>query len=331
MGAEMKAVIFAAKVPRTGKPGAGFETFALSDMKRTLAGLDEETLVYVDVRGLADSDRRKHLGAAVKLAGMRVGILDTEGRVDDVAALFHAGAVDYVGKALGAAALTTKRLKAVAAYAALRAEAAAPPPVAAAAPELAAPTAGDGWASIKEGQEHTFAFLFIEVDDAEEMKKRYEPANLASAMETFRGFIERMVTPSGGRLWMWSRFGGLVLFPLRESECPALLCGLKILLSRVFYDAEESPLPGMLSFRMALSTGTTVYHANDTGKIVSDVINSIFHLGRRYAKPGAFLVSSEAAALAPEPLRPCLVPAGTYEGRRILRMLQPVQSIGARE
>jgi hypothetical protein len=260
-----------------------------------------------------------------------VGVLDPDGRVKDVAALFRAGAVDYIGKSLGAAALTAKRFKAVTAYTSKHADTKVVKAPAAAAPGLIAAGNGDGWASIKEGREHTFAFLFIEVDDAEEMKKRYEPANLASAMETFRAFIERMVTPSGGRLWMWSRFGGLVLFPLRESDCPALLCGLRILLTRVFYDAEESPLPGMLSFRMALSIGSTVYHANDTGRIVSDGINSIFHLGRRYAKPGHFLVSSEAAALAPEPLRTCLVPAGTYEGRRILRVLQPVPSFGVRE
>ena len=51
----------------------------------------------------------------------------------------------------------------------------------------------DGWAEIQPGQEHSFAFLFIEVDDAEELKKRHEPENLAAAMATFREFIERIV------------------------------------------------------------------------------------------------------------------------------------------
>ena len=87
----------------------------------------------------------------------------------------------------------------------------------------------------------------------------------------------------------------------------------------------------MLSFRMALSIGSTVYHANDTGRIVSDGINSIFHLGRRYAKPGHFLVSSEAAALAPEPLRPCLVPAGHLRGAAHPAHAAAVPSVGVRE
>jgi hypothetical protein len=205
------------------------------------------------------------------------------------------------------------------------------PAVAVGEPAAAAPGAGtDGWGLVEDGREHRFAFLFIEVDDAEEMKKRYQPDNLASAMETFRGFVERMVAPHGGRTWMWSRFGGLVLFPLREPDFPAVLCGLRLILSGIFYDAEESPLPGRLSYRMALSVGATVYKATDTGRIVSDAVNSIFHLGRRFTRAGQFLLTGEAAALAPEQLRPLLAPVGTFEGQRILRLLKPALAAGNR-
>jgi hypothetical protein len=256
--------------------------------------------------------------------------VDPKGSIKDVASLFHAGCVDYIGKAVTLATLSAKRLAAVREFA-LRdgadGEAGGPAAEPAAGPEAAG---ADGWGAIRDGREHRFAFLLVEADDAEELKKRYEPANLARAMETFRGFVERIVTPHGGRTWMWSRFGGLVLFPLREPDFPAVLCGLRILLSAVVYDAEESPLPGRLSFRMALSVGATVYKANDTGRIVSDAVNSIFHLGRRFTRAGQFLVTEQAAALAPEAIRPLLAPAGTFEGRRILRLLKPRLSSGGR-
>jgi hypothetical protein len=129
---------------------------------------------------------------------------------------------------------------------------------------------------------------------------------------------------------MWGRFGGLALFPLHDTICTAPLCGLRILLSCVFYDVEESLLPGRLSFHMALSVGTTVYQKGDTGRIVSDGVNSIFHLGRKYAEPGSFLLTAEASELAPQALRDYLVPAGSFENRRILRMLRPLPSRPAR-
>ena len=122
-------------------------------------------------------------------------------------------------------------------------------------------------------------------------------------METFRGFIERIVQQHGGGSGCGDDSAGSRSFPLPDSASAAPLCGLRIILSRVFYDVEESLLPGRLIFHMALSVGTTVYQKGDTGRIVSDGVNSIFHLGRKYAQPGQFLLTAEASALAPRQLR----------------------------
>jgi hypothetical protein len=127
---------------------------------------------------------------------------------------------------------------------------------------------------------------------------------------------------------MWSRFGGLVLFPLRDQMPFAPICGVRILLASIFYDVEESLLPGRLSFRMALSVGRIVYHDGDTGRIVSDAVNSIFHLGRRFTRPGQFVLTADAYDLVPAQLRGYFEPAGAYEGRRVLRMLRPTSASG---
>jgi len=305
------------------------EALSLSALRHSLPSPAEAALVYVDVRGLSDRERGKALAEIAKNPQLCFGVLDPVGAVKDVAALFHAGAVDYIGKKLSLAAFTAKRVAAVAEYAQDvygRKEGADPWNGKA----LEAVPVSDGWQDIAPGREHRFAFLFVEVDDAEELKKRHEPENLVNAMETFRGFIERIVQQYGGRLWMWGRFGGLVLFPLVNSSSAAPVCGLRILLSRVFYDIDESLLPGSLCFHMALSIGSTVYQKGDTGRIVSDGVNSIFHLGRKYALPGQFLMTAEACELAPAELRAHLVPAGTFEGRRIVRMLRPLPSRAGR-
>jgi hypothetical protein len=118
--------------------------------------------------------------------------------------------------------------------------------------------------------------------------------------------------------------------PGSEGSPSSPICGLRILLSSVFYDYEESLLPGRLSFRMALSVGTTVYKDGDTGKIVSDAVNSIFHLGRRFTGPGQFLITADAHELVPAQLRGFFQAAGSYEGRRIHRMLRPTTATGVR-
>lgn len=305
------------------------EAFSLSALRQFLPSPAETALVYVDVRGLSDKERGKALAEIAKNPQVCFGVLDPTGTVKDIAALFHAGAVDYIGKKLTLAAFTAKRAAAVAEYA--RSAYGVHAGADSGDGELPEAVPGsDGWLDIVPGKEHRFAFLFVEVDDAEELKKKHEPENLASAMETFRSFVERVVQQHGGRLWMWGRFGGLALFPLHDSTSAAPLCGLRIILSRVFYDVEESLLPGRLIFHMALSVGTTVYQKGDTGRIVSDGVNSIFHLGRKYAQPGQFLLTAEASELAPRALRAYLIPAGSFEGSRIMRMLRPRPSRAAR-
>jgi hypothetical protein len=314
-----------------GKNALRVEVLPLAGVQDSIRSSAGEALVYLDLRGLGENERGKTLSLVEKHPDVCFGIIDVSGSVADVAALFHAGAVDYIGKKLGAAALTARRLSKVAEYSRTVDQVSDAVDVSQDMPEPMSASGTDGWAEIIPGREYRFAFLYIEADDAEELKKRYEPANLASAMETFRGFIDRMVTQHGGRLWLWSRFGGLALFPLKGGSSLAPQCGLRILLSRIFYDVEESLLPGRLSFRMALSVGSTVYQKSNTGGIVSDGINSIFHLGQRFARPGQFLLTEDACELSPQPLRGHILPAGTYEGRRIMRMLRPSPSSGTRE
>jgi class 3 adenylate cyclase len=330
----MKAIIFT-DAPRrvrklqflSGRGAWELEIRPLADLKKALPSLEMELLVYLDLQGLGEASRARLLSVITANPSVRFAVIDPVGEIGDVAAVFHAGAVDYVGKGIASMKGTAKRRNAPLRYAkriGVGSDASTQAVV-----SLDEQAAGsDGWADVQPGREHRFAFLFIELDEAEELKKLSEPENLAAAMATFRIFIERIVAVHGGRLWMWSRFGGLVLFPLNQPTSPAPLCGLRILLSSIFYDVEESLLPGRLSFRMALSVGSTVYHDGDTGRIVSEAVNYIFHLGRRFARAGQFLVTAEAHDLAPQQLRGFFHAAGTYEGRRIFRMLQPISAPG---
>jgi class 3 adenylate cyclase len=332
----MKAVVFTNAPSKVqgfgyfaGRGAPEVEIRPLKELKKALPSLMLAPMVFLDVQGLAEKETARLLGVVSANPKVRFSILDPTGRIEDVASVFHSGAVDYIGRRMVMKSPPGKRRGAPLAYA-RRIGACDEEPTLPEVPLDFQSEISEGWSEIAPGQEHSFAFLFIEVDDGEELKKRFGPENLAGAMATFREFVERMVRQHGGRLWMWSRFGGLALFPLHERVPFGPMCGLRILLSSVFYDYEESLLPGRLSFRMALSVGTTVYSDGDTGTIVSDAVNSIFHLGRRFTGPGEFLITADAHELVPLPLRGYFQAAGSYEGRRIHRMLRPTTATGVR-
>jgi class 3 adenylate cyclase len=311
----------------SGRGAEDLETRPLKDLKKALLSLEIVPIVYLDMQGRSEAEQGRLLALVADNPRVRFCILDPTSKIADAASVLHAGAIDYLGKKLlsqaPGARVNARRKTALLEYTRRIGKG-----LSEAAPAYLDNASGDGWKDIEVGREHAFAFLFVEVDDAEEMKLRHEPQNLSAALRSFRDFVERLVTQHGGRLWMWSNFGGLALFPLHERSPQAPVCGLRILLSSVFYDCEESILPGRLSFRLALSVGSTVYNPRETGKIISDAVNSIFHLGRRFARPAQFVLAGDAYELLPQPLRAFFKPAGAYEGQRIHRMLRPVTAAG---
>lgn len=294
----------------------------MTDLQAMIPSLAEGTLVYLDLTGVGGTQRQKILSVIPGNPHILFGVVDPAGVVEDVAALFHDGAVDYVGRKMRGSRLSAKRISRVLLYADGGAAADVVEEIPAVPPGASRGPSG-GWSKIVHGKEYEFAILFVEVDGSEELKKRHEPENLAGAMDSFRSYVERIASQHGGRTWMWSQFGGLVLFPLRKGDNSAPLCGLRLMLWRIFYDVEESLLPGHLSFHLALSTGTTVYRDRDTGEIISDSINSVFHLGKRYTRPAQFFISNDAMSLVPQKLKFLCVPVGSYEGKRIFRMIPP--------
>jgi hypothetical protein len=124
-------------------------------------------------------------------------------------------------------------------------------------------------------------------------------------------------------MWIWTRFGGIVLFPFSGADCPALSCLFRLVLFRHLYDVEGSQFPNFLSFRLALMIGNLTYTQRNVGSVVADSLNSVFHLGTQFAKPGQFYVTDDVLRFGHPALKGYFLEAGNFEGRRILRMRMP--------
>jgi len=291
-----------------------------------LKAIDTPTLCYLDLSGIEEKKIQAYLRALRKKDKIVFGIIDQTGMIKDVAGLFHNGAVDYLNRhtldgALGAGRLTRIREFVHGIHPALLEAAAASTRELRKAPYL---LSGDDWAAVVPGREYTFSMMFIELDGKEQMEKSYGTKNLSIALSSFRKFVDGFVRKFGGRLWIWFSFGGIVLFPFDGKSCPALTCGFRLMLFRHLYDIEGSHFPHFLSFRTALQIGNTPYTQKNTGHIVSASLNSIFHLGQRFVRPGNFCVTEEVVQFGHPALRDYFLNAGTFEGRNILRMRLPV-------
>ncbi len=318
---ETRSVIAAfGGLSRKGRCSVSF--MKTGELKKGLAGIAPDSLVYLDVSRMDDAALKKALRLLSGNNGLRYAVVDPKNAIKDSGALFHGGACDYICRETLQGGMTEKRVLCAAAF--RRVEAPRNEPEETGVPSIYKPSGRD-WKEIRPGHEYTFCFMFIELDNLKESKKTFGDANLLNPIEPFLRHLERSVTPAGGKVWMWTEYGAIVLFPFDGRRCDAVLACFKMMLGRKVFSIEESGFNAMVSYRIALHIGNTVYRVKgETGTLVADSLNSIFHLGQKFARPGHFYLTSEVFAFAPKALRDFFVPAGSYEGREILRMRLPL-------
>ena len=293
-----------------------------AELGQLLAGIDGAVLCYVDLAGVDERTVRGCLKALAARENCAHALIDAGRKIRDVARAFHEGAVDYLDRQGLQEGVSLARLRRVRGYL----EGAQPELLERAAERARAQRAagyllsGSDWSGIVPGQEYTFCMMFIELDGKEQMERNYGARNLSLALASFRKHIEGFVKPFGGRLWIWYSFGGLVLFPFSGDNCPALTCALRLLLFKRFYDIETSHFPNFLCFRLVLHIGNTPYVERETGNVVSDGLNAVFHLGQQFAEAGGCYVTEEVLRFGHPALKQYFVEAGVFEGRRVLRM-----------
>jgi hypothetical protein len=300
-----------------------FHYFPVSELKKTIKNIESGTLLYIDVTNVEESERDKILKFLSKLKGYHYGIIDPRGTVDDIAEQFHNGACDYIGKGLIKEGISPSRLKKIVELVTINAAAGAGPE----GDEVPANRyilSGNNWDEIKPGNEYTFCFMFIELDNQKELVKKFGAAHIDSFLRSFHDLIERIVSPINGRIWMPLDFGALILIPFDGKKCDAILTSFRFIMARKIISIEEYDSKTLLSYRIALHLGNTIYKSRgETGTIISESINSVFHLGQKFTEPGNFYLTKEIFPYIPHGLKKWFIPVGKYEGRDIMRMILP--------
>ncbi|MBN1410087.1 MAG: hypothetical protein JW969_04530 [Spirochaetales bacterium] len=293
------------------------------DLKKDVKSTEMPSIFYLDVSAF-----EKNLQKAVKTIQANdliyYGILDPKDSADDPALYFFSGAVDYIGKKALATAFKKQRFKALVQFLEEYREDYEAADIEIAEKSKKYIVSPNGWKDIKTGTESTFTIIFIEMDDKKEIEQKYGKKNLKVALAVFRNFIERQIYPFEGKIWYWNGYGGIILFPYKGKEIDAVLCAFRLYLFKFIHDIRESHFPNFISFRTVMHLGNLEYVERNTGNVIADSINSIFHIGYKHAKSNSLYLTQEVGELTPPPLKPFIKPSGAFEGRDIFKMMTPV-------
>ena len=311
------------------------------DFKETIKAVEQGDLVYFDVTAMEERIIRKRLKDITKNAGVSAGILDPRGEIPDPAELFHLGASDYLGKSMLDQPYKTSRLKTILRYSgSSKSELKAKPEkkevrkgrksstsmevLGDIPPEKLVPNGA--WENVVSGETYVFCFLFVELDLTKDWQKKAGAAHLKKVKEAFHNHVARTVDPVNGRIWMWNEYGGVVLFPFLSTAYQAVYTSSRMMLNRLIISCEEFPFQTLISYRLALHLGETQYYQRgETGTIISDTVNFIFHLGQKFAKPGQMYITKSIYQRIHPGFQELFVDETTFENRLVYRMRSPLR------
>lgn len=289
-----------------------------SGLKKTMKEAPAGSLLYADASSFARPELAQALKVLGKIEGGLFGVLDPKGAIEDVGGLFHDGAADYIGAAQIKKGLAKSRIERILKFKNIEL-----PDDRLKARMKNYILSGSDWKNVRQGQEYTFCFLFIELDNRSALKAA-GPEQFTRMTSAFRQYIEETAAPLHGRVWIWMDYGGLVIFPFDGTSSGAVEAALRLFVNRVLMSAEIIKLDIALSYRIALHIGNTEYKGKgETGTIVADSINSVFHLGQKFAEPGSLCCTEDIFFLVPPVMAGLFAPAGEYEGRNI-HMMKPL-------
>jgi hypothetical protein len=289
-------------------------------LKKKIQEIDNESLVYLDTGKLTVPELKKNLTLLSKLNNIYFGIIDPKGTAKDVAELFHSGTVDYIGKEQVKNNIPSKRINSVLTYIQkIYGEDAGIPEDEMLMENFI--SSGSDWKKIQPGREYSSCFMLIELDNQKELKGKYGDINTGKFVSEFRDLVARKFAEINGRVWMWRDFGGLILFPFDGTKCDPLISIFRFYMDLRITIAEEFSYDDILSFRTVLHIGNTEYmERGETGEVVADSVNSIFHLGQKFAKPGSFVLTENLFKFLPGGIKDYFIDEGVFEGRQIKRM-----------
>ena len=301
-----------------------FTVYNPDNYKTILRNTDQNTFVYFDINSFDSSERKKVINYLKRQKRFDFGIADPRNLIEDPADLFHHGASDYIGKSIMSEEAKPGRIKnAVNFYSVVSAENDfTEVPVFENLPTM---LSGHNWDNIEVGNEYTFCMLYIEIDILPEWLNKSGKAHIEEVMDSFYSHLHRIITPLNGRVWMKTDFGGLVLFPYDGSCTPIIIECIKLIMNRIIISAEEYSYSTILTYRMAMDIGNTKYlTSGNTGNIISDSVNFIFHFGKQYAEPGNFYLTGRVKEDIPPGLLDKFHPGDSFHERNIYKMELPI-------
>jgi class 3 adenylate cyclase len=174
-----------------------------------------------------------------------------------------------------------------------------------------------GWGVLRNGREYQIAIVSVDICRNSSLVKKHSSAVMERVYYRMWDFFKHRLDAYEGRMWSWAGDGGLLAFRGGSREVAAVSCCLEILFTLPVFNLQpDKPIRDDICLRIGIDSGPVKF-VEDTGRIVSEVINYAVHLEKNGTSPGALSVSAEIFDRLPKSLRSVFTVKREFEGRTV--------------
>ena len=274
-----------------------------------------EELVYLDLGSVPKRQSGYWIERLAATRGLRWAVIDKACMLADPAHLFRQGAVDYLGAGATEGIVDQSRLAAIRAYAERLGN-----HVPRTNHHQTHQGSFPGWDALIEGKVYELCAFFTGVWDADGLRTRLGEQRFARFKAASLGVVNTIIQEHGGLLWIADDQSFLALFP-PEPASHLVISSMRVLANMRLISYEQLRLEqevGSLFFCLRRCE-LPWQKPGQTGTVISDALNYMYHLGRKFTPPCSIdLVDDLADTLEPG-LKALFSEVGNFENRPIRR------------
>ncbi len=171
------------------------------------------------------------------------------------------------------------------------------------------------WGSLKNGRIYDATIMSLDIAGNSILVRKYGIKKMENVYFKLWNFLKVRLKEYDGRIWSWAGDGGILAFVFKNHQERGTMCGLEIQsLMSIFNLRVDFSGPERINLRIALDTGKLKFY-NDTGKIVSEVINYAAHLEKKGTEPGKVAISGKLHDSLTRNISDLFRPAGIFEDK----------------
>jgi class 3 adenylate cyclase len=173
------------------------------------------------------------------------------------------------------------------------------------------------WGALKNGKEYPVIIASVDICENSQLVQKYKPSMMEKVYYSLWEHIQHKLQLYNGRIWTWAGDGGIIAFRYEDGPENGVACCLEILFSLpIFNSLPSMPIDESIALRFGLDTGPVRFF-DDTGRIVSDVINFAAHLEKLGTGKNGLSVSDLLYDNIPEGIKRMFTREDEFEGKKV--------------